>query len=97
MFFLPSMFPLVLSGTMDVSHFTAKERRESRKQLLKKIDSYNKHAKEARKAKRPSFPITSPSKVGGTGNLGSLMLATNFCQLLSGSPTPLQAVPFPPR
>ena len=80
------MSPLVLSRTMDVSHFTAKERRESRKQLLKKIDSYNKHAKEARKAKRPSFPITSPSKVGERGILGSLMLATNFCQLSQAAP-----------
>lgn len=76
------MLPLVFSCTMDVSHFTAKERKESRKQLLKKIDIYNKHAKEARKAKRPSFPITSPSKVGGMGNSRVIDAGTNFCQPL---------------
>jgi len=44
---------------MDASQFTAKERKQSRKNLLKKIDQYNKQAKKAR---RPSFPITNPSK-----------------------------------
>lgn len=48
---------------MDASQFTAKERKQSRKNLLKKIDQYNKQAKKAR---RPSFPITNPSKVGPT-------------------------------
>lgn len=49
---------------MDVAQFTSKERKQARKNLLKKIDTYN---KQARKPSRPqaaaNFPITSPSKV----------------------------------
>ena len=47
---------------MDVAQFTAKERKQARKDLLKKIEDYN---KQARKSHSPggSFPITSPTKV----------------------------------
>lgn len=45
---------------MDVSQINAKERKQARKNLLKKIETYN---KQLRKTRKPSFPITSPSKV----------------------------------
>ena len=45
---------------MDVSLISAKERKQARKGLLKKIESYNKQLKKTR---RPSFPLSSPSKV----------------------------------
>lgn len=43
----------------DVTQLHAKERKYARKNLLKKIDSYN---KQLRKTRRPSFPLTGPSK-----------------------------------
>ena len=45
---------------MDISQLTAKERKAARKDLLKMIDSYN---KQQRKTRRPSFPLSPPSKV----------------------------------
>lgn len=45
---------------MDAAQFTAKERKQARKALLKKIDGYN---KQARKSRSSSFLMTSPSKV----------------------------------
>lgn len=45
---------------MDAAQFTAKERKQARKALLKKIDDYN---KQARKSRSSSFLMTSPSKV----------------------------------
>ncbi len=51
---------------MDVSEFTSKERKQARKNLLKKIEDYNKQAKpKTAKKTRVSggFPMTSPSKV----------------------------------
>ena len=45
---------------MDAAQFTAKERKQARKALLKKIDGYN---KQARKSMSSSFLMTSPSKV----------------------------------
>jgi len=67
---------------MDASQFTAKERKQSRKNLLKKIDQYNKQAKKAR---RPSFPITNPSKVGPTSVHGYCLelAAVIFCSAIS--------------
>lgn len=47
---------------MDVEEFTSKERKQARKSLLKKIDTYNKQVKKKRQP-AGSFPITSPSKV----------------------------------
>ena len=45
---------------MDPAHFTAKERKQARKALLKKIEGYNKQAKKSRSS---SFQMTSPTKV----------------------------------
>lgn len=45
---------------MDAAQFTANERKQARKALLKKIDDYN---KQARKSRSSSFQMTSPSKV----------------------------------
>lgn len=45
---------------MDVSQLHAKDRKHARKNLLRKIDSYN---KELRKTRQPSFPLSGPSKV----------------------------------
>ena len=45
---------------MDIAQLTAKERKAARKELLKMIDSYNKQQKKTR---RPSFPLSPPSKV----------------------------------
>ena len=47
---------------MDVAQFTSKERKQARKSLLKKRDSYNKLAQKTPR-QQASFPITSPSKV----------------------------------
>ena len=43
---------------MDVAQFTAKERKQARKSLLKQIDVYNKQVR-----KSASFPMSSPSQV----------------------------------
>ena len=47
---------------MDVALFTSQERKQARKNLLKKIDTYNKQAKKTRHP-AGNFPITNPSKV----------------------------------
>lgn len=47
---------------MDIAQFTSKERKQARKSLLKKIDTYNKQVKKTRQP-AASFPITNPSKV----------------------------------
>ena len=48
---------------MDVAQFTSKERKQARKNLLKKIDTYNKQARKSSRPQASNFPITSPSKV----------------------------------
>lgn len=48
---------------MDVGEFTSKERKQARKSLLKKIDTYNKQVKKKKRQPAGSFPISSPSKV----------------------------------
>jgi len=50
---------------MDVAQFTSKERKQARKDLLRKIDTYNKQARKATRVspQTPAFPISSPSKV----------------------------------
>lgn len=49
-----------MDRAMDISQLTAKERKQARKDLLKKIDAYN---KQQRKTRRPSFPLSMPSNV----------------------------------
>lgn len=56
---------------MDVAQFTSKERKQARKSLLKKIDTYNKQARKSTRQQATSFPITSPSKVRREGGRGS--------------------------
>ena len=50
---------------MDVAQFNSKERKQARKNLLKKIDTYNKQARKTTRQQVASFPITTstPSKV----------------------------------
>ena len=49
---------------MDVAQFTSKERKQARKNLLKKIDTYNKQTrKSSPRQQATNFPITNPSKV----------------------------------
>ena len=59
---------------MDPAHFTAKERKQARKALLKKIEGYN---KQARKSRSSSFQMTSPTKVS---LLNSSILYTGVLQ-----------------
>ncbi len=49
---------------VDVAQFTSKERKQARKDLLRKIDTYNKQARKATRHSQqtPAFPISSPSK-----------------------------------
>lgn len=49
-----------MATSLDVTQFTAKERRAARRDLLKKIEDYNKQMKRTRK---PSFPLSNPSNV----------------------------------
>lgn len=47
------------SGEMDLGELTHQERTRAKKELMKKIEQYNKDAR----TKRPSFPMTNPTKV----------------------------------
>ena len=49
-----------MASPLDMNKFTAKERNAARKELLKKIDGYN---KQMRRTKEPSFPLSSPTSV----------------------------------
>ena len=47
-------------AALDVTQFTAKERKTARRNLLRKIEDYNKQLKRTHK---PSFPLSSPTNV----------------------------------
>lgn len=45
---------------LDFTQFTERERKAARKDLMKRIEHYN---KQMRKTREPNFPISSPTKV----------------------------------
>ena len=49
-----------MASPFDMHQFNAKERNAARKDLLKKIEVYN---KQMRRKKEPSFPLSSPTVV----------------------------------
>lgn len=55
-----SQSDIEMASPLDMTKFTAKERNAAKKELLKKIDAYNKQMK---KAKEPAFPLSTPSTV----------------------------------
>ena len=52
-----------MATPLDVNEFTAKERNAARKDLLKKIEHYNKKMKKTRDF---SFPLSAPTDVSLT-------------------------------
>ena len=54
---------------LDVTKFTERERKAARKDLMKKIEHYNKQTKKTREA---HFPISSPTKVRGFVRTGRI-------------------------
>ena len=57
-----SLLAVMAAPSLDVTKFTERERKAARKDLMKKIEHYN---KQMRKTREVNFPLSTPTKVRG--------------------------------
>ena len=62
-----SVLAAMAASPLDVTKFTERERKAARKDLMKKIEHYN---KQMRKTREANFPISSPTKVRAFVTIG---------------------------
>lgn len=58
-----------MATPLDVTEFTAKERDAARKDLIKKIESYNKKVRKSKTKETSSFPLSAPQTVSPSNPL----------------------------